>query len=73
MYGLIQEAEWMEWLATHHKWSLVNTVSLITVQWPEQHLFIIYSQNCFLIHSLRKKNIQKFPGGLVTDPLARAC
>lgn len=73
MHGLIQEGGWMEWLATHHKWSHANTVSLITVQWPEQHPFIIFSQNYFQIHSLRKANIQKFPGGLVTDPLARAC
>ena len=52
MHGLIQEAGWMGWLATHHIWSLVNTVSLITVQWPEQHLFITFSQNCFQIGSL---------------------
>ena len=40
MHGVIQEGGWMEWLATHHKWSHANTEYLITVQWPEQQSLV---------------------------------
>ena len=59
----------MEWLATYHKWSHANSESLIIVQWPEQQSLV----KTITRFSHRKANIQKFPGGLVTDPLARAC